>query len=127
MAQSYRRGVVLSVMDGFFAATALAKDLTLITPNIEDFASFGVPLLNRVGQIRHPSYGNPSCALLMFGCPTNRISDTSGTRHLSKSPKNLVSAEFGNLKIASTADRYRTSMAKSPPKSLRALYRRGRA
>jgi hypothetical protein len=33
-------------MDGFFAATALAKDLTLVTRNIGDFASCGVPLLN---------------------------------------------------------------------------------
>lgn len=46
MAQSRRSGVVLSVMDGFFAATALAKDLTLVTRNVRDFASFGVPLLN---------------------------------------------------------------------------------
>jgi predicted nucleic acid-binding protein len=46
MAQSRRSGVALSVMDGFFAATALAEDLTLVTRNVRDFASFGVPLLN---------------------------------------------------------------------------------
>jgi toxin FitB len=46
MAQSRRSGVALSVMDGLFAATALAKDLTLVTRNVKDFASFGVPLLN---------------------------------------------------------------------------------
>ena len=46
MAQSRRSGVALSVMDGFFAATALAKDLTLITRDVRDFASFGVPLLS---------------------------------------------------------------------------------
>ena len=46
MAQSRRSGVTLSVMDGFFAATALAKDLTLVTRNVKDFASFGVPRLN---------------------------------------------------------------------------------
>jgi hypothetical protein len=46
MAQSRRSGAGLSVMDGFFAATALAKDLTLVTRNIGDFASCGVPLLN---------------------------------------------------------------------------------
>jgi hypothetical protein len=46
MAQSRRSGVALSVMDGFFAATALAKDLTLVTRNVKDFATFGVPLLN---------------------------------------------------------------------------------
>ena len=46
MAQSRRSGVALSVMDGFFAATALAKGLTLVTRNVKDFASFGVPLFN---------------------------------------------------------------------------------
>ena len=46
MAQSRRSGVALSVMDGFFAATALASDLTLVTRNVRDFASFGVRLLN---------------------------------------------------------------------------------
>jgi hypothetical protein len=45
---------------------------------------------------------------------------------LSKSPKDLVGAEFANLKIAGPADRYRTGMAKSLPKSLRTLYRSGR-
>jgi hypothetical protein len=46
MAQSRRSGVALSVMDGFFAATALAKDITLVTRNVTDFVSFGVRLLN---------------------------------------------------------------------------------
>lgn len=46
MAQSRRSGVALSVMDGFFAATALAHDLTLVTRNVRDFESFGVPLFN---------------------------------------------------------------------------------
>jgi predicted nucleic acid-binding protein len=46
MAQSRRSGVALSVMDGFFAATALAKDLTLVTRNVKDFTPFGVPLFN---------------------------------------------------------------------------------
>ena len=46
MARSRRSGVALSVMDGFFVATALAKDLTLVTRNGKDFASFGVPLLD---------------------------------------------------------------------------------
>lgn len=46
MAQSRRSGVALSVMDGFFAATALANNLTLVTRNVQDFAAFGVPLLN---------------------------------------------------------------------------------
>jgi predicted nucleic acid-binding protein len=46
MAQSRRSGLALSAMDGFFAATALAKDLTLVTRNVRDFALFGVPLRN---------------------------------------------------------------------------------
>jgi predicted nucleic acid-binding protein len=46
MAESRRGGHALSVMDGFFAATALAHDLTLVTRNTKDFAPFGVPLLN---------------------------------------------------------------------------------
>ena len=46
MAQSRRSGVALSVMDGFFAATAFAHHLTLVTRNVKDFAAFGVPLLN---------------------------------------------------------------------------------
>ncbi|MCP3441815.1 PIN domain-containing protein [Bradyrhizobium sp. CCGUVB14] len=46
MAQSRRSGIALSVMDGFFAATALAHNLTLVTRNVKDFATFGVPLHN---------------------------------------------------------------------------------
>ncbi|MFK4496736.1 putative nucleic acid-binding protein [Bradyrhizobium japonicum] len=46
MAQSRRNGVALSVMDGFFAATALANNLTLVTRNVKDLAAFGVPMLN---------------------------------------------------------------------------------
>ncbi len=46
MAESRRSGHALSVMDGFFAATALTHDLTLVTRNTKDFAPFGVPLLN---------------------------------------------------------------------------------
>lgn len=46
MAQSRRSGVALSVMDAFFAATALANNLMLVTRNVKDFAAFGVPLLN---------------------------------------------------------------------------------
>ena len=46
MAQSRRRGVALSVMDGFFAATALAKGLTLVTRKLRDFEPFDVPLFN---------------------------------------------------------------------------------
>jgi len=46
MAESRRTGTALSVMDGFFAATALAKKLTLVTRNVKDFAPFGVPLID---------------------------------------------------------------------------------
>jgi hypothetical protein len=46
MAQSRRSAVALSVMDGFFAATALTRDLTLATRNVRDFAPFGVRLHN---------------------------------------------------------------------------------
>jgi predicted nucleic acid-binding protein len=46
MAQARQSGFALSVMDGFFAATALAKELVLATRNSKDFAALGVPLLN---------------------------------------------------------------------------------
>ena len=46
MAQGRRSGVALSIMDGFFVASALAKHLTLVTRNVKDFTSFGVPLFN---------------------------------------------------------------------------------
>jgi predicted nucleic acid-binding protein len=46
MAQSRRSGVALSVLDGFFAATALANNFTLVTRNVRDFAPFGVTLFN---------------------------------------------------------------------------------
>jgi predicted nucleic acid-binding protein len=46
MAESRRTGTALSVMDAFFAATALANKLRLVTRNVEDLAPFGVPLLD---------------------------------------------------------------------------------
>jgi toxin FitB len=46
MAQIRRSGVSLSVMDGFFAATALTNELTPVTRNLRDFKSFCVPLFN---------------------------------------------------------------------------------
>ncbi|TYL97391.1 type II toxin-antitoxin system VapC family toxin [Bradyrhizobium rifense] len=46
MTQSRRSGIALSVMDGFFAATALTNDLALVTRNLKDFAAFGVTLIN---------------------------------------------------------------------------------
>lgn len=46
MAQARQSGFALSVMDGFFAATALARELVLATRNTKDFAALGVPLFN---------------------------------------------------------------------------------
>jgi predicted nucleic acid-binding protein len=46
MAQARRSGFALSVMDGFFAATALANELVLATRNTKDFAPLRVPLFN---------------------------------------------------------------------------------
>lgn len=46
MAASHRSGVALSVMDGFFAATALVHDLTLVTRNVKDFVATGTRLFN---------------------------------------------------------------------------------
>ncbi|XUM23458.1 type II toxin-antitoxin system VapC family toxin [Bradyrhizobium oligotrophicum S58] len=46
MSASHRSGIALSVMDGFFAATALAHQLTLVTRNVKDFAATGAPLFN---------------------------------------------------------------------------------
>jgi len=46
MAQARRSGFALSVMDGFFAATALAHALVLATRNTKDFAPLGVPMFN---------------------------------------------------------------------------------
>ena len=46
MAQARQSGVALSVMDGFFAATALVGELVLATRNTKDFAPLGVPLFN---------------------------------------------------------------------------------
>ena len=46
MAKAHQSGFALSVMDGFFAATALDRQLLLATRNTEDFSPLGVPLLN---------------------------------------------------------------------------------
>ncbi|MET4391213.1 putative nucleic acid-binding protein [Bradyrhizobium sp. F1.4.3] len=55
MALSRRSGVALSVMDGLFAATALADNLTLVTRNVRDFAAFGIPLLNPWDDAQDPN------------------------------------------------------------------------
>jgi toxin FitB len=46
LARGQRAGVVVGAMDGFFAATAEAHGLTLVTLNDRDFAKLGVPLLD---------------------------------------------------------------------------------
>jgi predicted nucleic acid-binding protein len=46
MAQARQSGFALSVMDGFFAATAIAHELVLATRNTKDFAPLGVTLFN---------------------------------------------------------------------------------
>jgi toxin FitB len=46
MGESRRRGTALSVMDGFLAATARARSLTLVTRNVADFAPLGLMLLD---------------------------------------------------------------------------------
>jgi predicted nucleic acid-binding protein len=54
MAQARQSGVALSVMDGFFAATALVGELVLVTRNTNDFAPLGVPLFNPWTDEREP-------------------------------------------------------------------------
>lgn len=46
MGQACQSGFALSVMDGFFAATALAKELVLATRNTKDFVPLGLPVFN---------------------------------------------------------------------------------
>jgi predicted nucleic acid-binding protein len=46
MAQARQSGFALSVMDGFFAATALDRDLVLATRNTKEFVPLGLLVLN---------------------------------------------------------------------------------
>ena len=46
LADAKRGGSGLSVMDGWIAAIALAKSLTLVTRNTKDFLQTGVPLFD---------------------------------------------------------------------------------
>jgi toxin FitB len=46
MAHARKSGFALSVIDGFFAATALTNQLVLATRNIKDFAPLGVRTFN---------------------------------------------------------------------------------
>jgi predicted nucleic acid-binding protein len=45
-ASSKQQGVVLAVVDGVIAATALHHGLTLVTRNVKDFAGLGVNISN---------------------------------------------------------------------------------
>ncbi|HKT69845.1 MAG TPA: type II toxin-antitoxin system VapC family toxin [Terriglobales bacterium] len=45
-AESAAEGSPLSVIDGLLAATALHHNLTLVSRNVKDFATAGVPLFN---------------------------------------------------------------------------------
>jgi predicted nucleic acid-binding protein len=40
------KGRPLKVADGFIAATALERDLTVVTRNVRDFAGLGVDVFN---------------------------------------------------------------------------------
>jgi len=55
MAVARRSGFALSIMDGFFAATALAKEFVLATRNTKDFAALGVPLFDPWTDERMPA------------------------------------------------------------------------
>jgi hypothetical protein len=46
MARSQSLGLGTGTMDGFFAATAAAYDLTLVTRNVRDFEGLSIRLLN---------------------------------------------------------------------------------
>jgi predicted nucleic acid-binding protein len=46
MARGQKAGVTFGSMDAFFAATAHAHGLTLVTRNVRDFAQAGISLLN---------------------------------------------------------------------------------
>ncbi|MER9096172.1 type II toxin-antitoxin system VapC family toxin [Mesorhizobium sp. M0700] len=46
MGLAKRRGRGLTSMDGLIAATAIAQELTLATPNMKDFEGFGIELFD---------------------------------------------------------------------------------
>jgi predicted nucleic acid-binding protein len=46
LARGQRAGIAVGAIDGFFAATAEAHGLTLVTLDVRDFARLGVRVLN---------------------------------------------------------------------------------
>jgi predicted nucleic acid-binding protein len=46
MTGAKQQGIALHAMDAFLAATARARNQTLVTRNVKDFAPFGLPLVN---------------------------------------------------------------------------------
>lgn len=46
LAETKRAGIALSVMDGWIAAIAESRGLTLVTRNTKDFENLGIALLN---------------------------------------------------------------------------------
>lgn len=46
MASAKKAGFTRSTMDGFIAATALSRDLTLVTRNTKDFHDLGMTIVN---------------------------------------------------------------------------------
>lgn len=44
--ESERKGRILPVIDGLFAASAFTRHMTLVTRNLDDVKNLGVPLLN---------------------------------------------------------------------------------
>jgi predicted nucleic acid-binding protein len=55
MARGRRVGANLGTMDAFFAATAEAHGLTLVTRNLRDFGALGISLLDPWAGSRGPS------------------------------------------------------------------------
>jgi predicted nucleic acid-binding protein len=45
-AQGQMKGVLLAIIDGLVAATAIHHDLTVVTRNVRDFAVWAVPVVN---------------------------------------------------------------------------------
>jgi predicted nucleic acid-binding protein len=44
--QGQMKGVILAIIDGLVAATAIRHDLTVVTRNVKDFTVWPVPVVN---------------------------------------------------------------------------------